>query len=306
MTLQQIRYVLEISRSGSISGAAQALCLTQPYLSNILRDLENELHITIFTRDRKGVALTDTGKEFLQYARPLLDQEERILALYTHHVEQPVFRFSISTQRYPFIVKAFFQFFERYDPQVFEIHVRETSMDAVIRDVHEKQSDVGIIFLSTATESFIQKYLTLRNLEFNELITIDPCVFFSRNHPMAIHDEIDLNAMAQYPFASFETVTSVPIDFSEEALLLNLTAIKKRIYVVDRGTMINTLTHTDAFSIGTGILSEGFAGPELVSRPIRGHKKEIHLGWIQRANDKVSDEVAAFIQEVKRLLVSKQ
>lgn len=74
MTLQQVRYVLEISRCGSISKAAQALCLTQPYLSNILKDLENELHITIFTRTRKGVILTEAGKEFLQYARPLLEQ----------------------------------------------------------------------------------------------------------------------------------------------------------------------------------------------------------------------------------------
>lgn len=54
MTLQQIRYILEISRCGSISKAAQQLLLTQPYLSSILKDLENELGIVIFRRDRPG------------------------------------------------------------------------------------------------------------------------------------------------------------------------------------------------------------------------------------------------------------
>ena len=52
MTLQQIRYILEIARYGSISKAAQELYLTQPYLSTTLKDLENELHITIFDRTR--------------------------------------------------------------------------------------------------------------------------------------------------------------------------------------------------------------------------------------------------------------
>ncbi|WP_455582500.1 LysR family transcriptional regulator [Dysosmobacter sp.] len=302
MTLQQIRYVLEISRCGSISKAAQVLCLTQPYLSNILKDLEGQLHITMFTRTRKGVTLTEAGNEFLQYARPLLEQEQRILELYTHHVEKPPFHISISTQRYPFIIKSFYQFFRRCDPQQFEIHLRECSMDRVIRDVHEQKSDLGIIFLSTATETFIRKYLAVRDLEFNEIVSISPCVFFRKTHPMAGRAEIQLEEMQDYPFASFESDSSLSIDFSEEALLAGTSALTRRFFITDRGTMINLLTHTDAFSIGTGILSEGFAGPELTSRPIKGHHEEIRLGWIQPAGLTLSDEAAAFIQEVQQVL----
>ena len=53
------------------------------YLSSILKDLENELGIVIFRRDRRGVTLTEEGREFLYYARPMLEQEERIEALYS-------------------------------------------------------------------------------------------------------------------------------------------------------------------------------------------------------------------------------
>ena len=94
----------------------------------------------------------------------------------------------------------------------------------------------------------------------------------------------------------------ISIDFAEEALLLDTTTFDQRFYVIDRGTMINILTHTDAFSIGTGILSDGFAGPELTSRPIRGRHQDIRLGWIQPANTTISDEASAFIQEVKQVL----
>ena len=255
MTLQQIRYVAEIARHGTISKAAQELYITQPHLSSVLKELENELGITIFSRARKGVVLTEDGREFLHFARPLLEQEERILNFYADKPSSAApFRFSISTQRYPFVIKAFYSYFQKLAPEQFEIHLRESSMDAVIRDVFEKRSDLGIIFLSASTEKFIRKYLAARNLEFHEMVAIDPCVFFRKDHPMAARAEVDLDDMEAYPFASFESGVSVSVEFSEEVLFSSLNAFTKRIYVVDRGTMINTLTHTDAFPIGTGIL----------------------------------------------------
>lgn len=302
MTLQQIRYILTISQCGSISKAAQELLLTQPYLSSILKDLENELGIVIFYRDRRGVTLTEEGKAFLHYSRPLLEQEKRILELYSSHTAKPPLHFSVSTQRYPFVIKAFLGFFQAWDPARFELQLRECGMYHVISHIYEKKSDLGIIFLSNSTESFIRKYLDIRNIEFNEIIRIAPCVFFRKDHPMAAQSEVDMNEMISYPFASFESEPSISIDFSEEALLANFGAIDRRFSVVDRGTMINILTHTTAFSIGSGILSPGFAGPELVSRPIKGHEKDIRLGWIQNKGTLLSDVGIAFINELKRTL----
>ena len=303
MTLQQIRYVAEIARYGTISKAAQELYITQPHLSSVLKELENELGITIFSRARKGVVLTEDGREFLHFARPLLEQEERILNFYADKPSSAApFRFSISTQRYPFVIKAFYSYFQKLAPGEFEIHLRESSMDAVINDVFEKRSDLGIIFLSASTEKFIHKYLRARNLEFHEMVAIDPCVFFRKDHPMAAHGEVDLDDMKAYPFASFESGVSVSVEFSEEVLFSSLSDFTKRIYVVDRGTMINTLTHTDAFSIGTGILSPGFAGPELVSRPIKGHQREIHLGWIQPAGSPIPESLSDFLRELEAVV----
>ena len=95
MTLQQVRYILEISRYSSISKAAQELYLTQPYLSSMLKELENELHITIFNRTRKGVKLTEEGKNFIQIAKPLLEQEKRIYELYSQKQRRLRFHFCV-------------------------------------------------------------------------------------------------------------------------------------------------------------------------------------------------------------------
>ena len=58
MTLQQLKYVIEVARSRSISKAAQNLFISQPSLSNALKEVEKEMGITIFSRTNKGIMIT--------------------------------------------------------------------------------------------------------------------------------------------------------------------------------------------------------------------------------------------------------
>lgn len=54
MTIQQLQYVLEVSRTGSISKAARNLFLSQPNISNSIKNLEQELGATLFIRTSQG------------------------------------------------------------------------------------------------------------------------------------------------------------------------------------------------------------------------------------------------------------
>lgn len=65
MTLQQLKYVIEVASRGSINEAAKRLFISQPSLSNAIRDLEEDLHITIFERTNKGISLSVEGQNFL-------------------------------------------------------------------------------------------------------------------------------------------------------------------------------------------------------------------------------------------------
>ena len=71
MTFQQLRYVVAVADSKSINKAAESLFITQPSLSNALKELENELGITIFSRNNRGIEITPDGEEFLGYARQM-------------------------------------------------------------------------------------------------------------------------------------------------------------------------------------------------------------------------------------------
>ncbi len=68
MTLLQLKYVVTVAVAGTISEAAKQLFMTQPSLTSAIKELEQELGITIFNRTNKGVVLSSEGEEFLGYA----------------------------------------------------------------------------------------------------------------------------------------------------------------------------------------------------------------------------------------------
>lgn len=85
MTLQQLKYVVEVAERGSITEAAKSLFIAQPSLSAAIRDLEEETGTTIFLRNSRGILLTQEGVEFLGYARQVVQQAALIEDKYIAH-----------------------------------------------------------------------------------------------------------------------------------------------------------------------------------------------------------------------------
>ena len=82
MTFQQLTYVVEIAKCGSINKAAHKLLLSQSGISTAVRELEQELGIQFFLRSNRGVECTPEGREFLSYAVSLLEQKQNIHRLH--------------------------------------------------------------------------------------------------------------------------------------------------------------------------------------------------------------------------------
>ena len=82
MTLTQLNYIITIAETKSMNKAAEKLYVSQPSLTNAIKELEKELGITIFYRSGRGVTLTNDGAEFLLYAKQIYGQYETVLAKY--------------------------------------------------------------------------------------------------------------------------------------------------------------------------------------------------------------------------------
>lgn len=70
MTLNQILYFQKIANLENYHQAAEELYISQPSLSRSMASLENELGVTLFEKEGRGVTLTKAGRMFLEYASP--------------------------------------------------------------------------------------------------------------------------------------------------------------------------------------------------------------------------------------------
>ena len=295
MTFQQLTYVVEISKCGSINKAAQKLFLSQSGISTAVRELEEELGIQFFVRSNRGVEFTQEGKEFLSYAVSLLEQKQHIESLYgeARNSSAPV-RFSVSTQRYPFTEDAFLRMLRRTTDNRYVFSIREAGMDAVIDDVYDHRTDNGVIFLTELTEKIIRRLLDARDLDFHEIAAVSPCIYVRKGHPLANRDEVTEEDLAGLPYVSFEHNQGVGSDYSEEYQLLSMKKPPRRISVNNRATMMNVLAATDAYTTGSGLLVEGITSQAVVTMPLAG-KTCIRIGWIRPRNSKLTPYVAQFV-----------
>ncbi|WP_054695465.1 LysR family transcriptional regulator [Syntrophomonas palmitatica] len=298
MTLQQLRYIIKIVECGSISEAAKQLFISQPSLSNAVKELENELGIEIFYRTSKGISLSADGTEFLSYARQVIEQTELLEQRYLN--KKPSKQLcSVSTQHYAFAVNAFVNLLKSMDVDEYEFTLRETRTYEIIEDVKNLRSELGIIYLSDFNEKVINKILKENHLVFNLLFEAQPHVFISRDHPLAKKERVCLEDLDDFPFLAFEQGEYNSFYFSEE--ILSTVPHKKTIHVSDRATLFNLLIGLNGYTVCSGVLSRDLNGDNIVSVRLETSER-MRIGWIINEQARLSAVAANYIAELKRVI----
>ena len=288
MTLLQMNYLVEIYRCGSMNKAAQNLFVSQSAVSAAIRELEEELGIRIFHRSNRGIALTEDGRELLAQVAPLVERSRKIQNYYSERRVENRARLAISTQRYPFCAKAFVEFLHLLDEPRIEVSLKETDMSSVIEEVAGQQSDLGVLFVTDMTESFIRRILDGRNLEFFGLVRIRPHVFLRRGHPLAQCAAVTPEQLRAYPSVVF-TQRESNLNYAEEAV------------VGSGATAYNVIAHTDCVSTGSGVLPEGYGDERLLSIPLCEQVGDMRLGYVKLRGIPLTEQGAQFVDILKKI-----
>lgn len=302
MTLLQLNYIMEIYNCGSINKAAQNLFVSQSSISSSIKELEEELGIIIFLRNNRGIILTEDGREFIAQIRPLLEQSKKIHRFYTERNSTESVRFSVSTLRYPFCVKAFIRFMYEQEKPSYELSIKEREMSRVLDDVSERKSDIGIVFLSEMTRKFMMRIFNSRELEFHELKQVDAHVFMNKEHPLAQKEKLTVGDLKDYPHIVFAKKDNCSMNFSEEVLLTDSIECRRIIYINDRATAYNIMAYTDAVSTGSGMLAEGYYDERIVAVPLCDAEAKMTLGYIKIKEMPLSEKAEQFINILNETL----
>ena len=303
MTIQQLRYAIMISEAGSLNKAAELLYMSQPSLTSAVQEMEKELGIAIFNRGGKGMTLTNDGAEFIQHARLVVAQYDRLLEKYSPNGRLKK-KFGISTQHYSFAVKSFVEMVKQFDTEEYEFAIRETKTREVIEDVSTSKSEVGILYLSDFNRKPLEKFLRANQLEFFPLIDCDTYVYLWKGHPLAGREIISFPDLADYPCLSFEQGPQGSFYFAEE--ILSTYEYVRTIRATDRATMLNLMVGLNGYTLCSGIICEELNGSDYVAVPFRPDEQmagsRMRIGYIVKKNMMLSKMAELYIRELRRYL----
>lgn len=296
MTLLQLKYAITIDEERSMRRAARKLYVSQPRLSVAIKELEEELGITIFNRVHSGVVTTNEGREFLAHARNIMDEYSVLEVKYAGRRESRT-TFSVSMQHYMFAVEAYIQLIREYAEDQYYFTVKETRTNEVISDVKNYKSEVGVIAINPLNRSMMRGFLGECKLTFHELFRRGTYVYVSKEHPLADREEISLNDLQEYPYLAYDQGDEASFYFREEVLADY--DHRKVIYSNDRASSADIIKGCSGYTIGVGVLS-GVLSDSFVSIRLK-EQEEAVLGYIIREGQELSEAGKRYIEILKAI-----
>ena len=145
MELRHYRYFLAAAEELNISKASRRMNVSQPAMSRLIRDLEDELGAPLFKRERFGIALTPAGETFLGYARQILDlSNEAIRVLRNQPAQNPTITIGFITSSLGSFFGTALKSIREAHPDLM-INIHELSPADQARALHKGQIDIALI-----------------------------------------------------------------------------------------------------------------------------------------------------------------
>lgn len=193
MTIRHLKIFLEVARCGKMNIAAKNLFLSQPTISQAIRELENYYGVLLFERLSKKLFITEDGEKLREYAREVVDAFDHLE--YNMSSEKLKERLRVGSS----------------------VTVGACVIPQILEDFSEEKPDVDVYSYVSNTQSVEERLLNAKldiavvegKIHSPELITIplqkDYLVLFcSQHHPFAGRKTIHVSDLAQTDFVMRE------------------------------------------------------------------------------------------------------
>ncbi len=296
MNILHVKYAVEVAKSKSISQAAENLYTTQPNLSRAIRELEENLGITIFKRNSKGMTLTPEGEEFLHYAKSIVTQLDELEELYKdkkHHRQ----RFSACVPRASYISLAMTEFCKAIETDSpAEIYYKEThSMDAINNVINEDCS-LGVIRYEESLNKYFKNIFSEKKLNNETITEFSYVLLMSKDNRLAKQEDILLKDLSEYIEIVNEDPYAASLPRVDMKKSQGFHSVDKRIYVFERASQFSLLESLNNAFMWTAPIPESLLNKyNLVQRSCRENTKLYRDVLIYRKRYKLSDLDNMFI-----------
>lgn len=267
MKLEQLKYVLAVYETGSISKAAKKLYLSQPNISNAIKNLEKELNFTIFERTDNGILFTEKGTSLVYHIQAIMDEVQYIDRLAAGKTAR-IFR--LLSPRCTTVEDAFFRLYEEnYNEKQFRFVIQGAHQYEAIELLSTKQADIAIVVSGDIGAPSIQEEITRKSLIYHTMYQIPCNVNLSENHPLAGRDPFPFDELKNYPYVDYcySPATPSPYNRLPQVKFINLSRIVK----TDSRTLRSRfVTNSMAYSTGISLSPKRLKELRWKCIPIKG------------------------------------
>src|SRR5215469_2123296 len=293
MNLHHLTALLAIANKGSFTRGAKSLDISQSSLSHAIRDLEQELGVTLFLRDRHGAHLTATGQRLLTHARQALASLDSIRAEADHArgiLSGRVRIGSIPSATVSFLPKVIAHF-GRQHPQIKVLLLEEPSqsMQQLAEWLRTDAIDIAIV------------ELPMSDLNVTPLIRDELCAIVSKKSILAKRKQLTVQELSRQSF--------VMSRYSSERLVQAAYAERKvspvvRFEVQDLGTLVNMVREGLGISILPRVVFSD-TPPGIVLVPVVPRIRR-EIGLALKVSEHSSPAVSAFVHSLQELSRAKR
>jgi DNA-binding transcriptional LysR family regulator len=292
MELRHLRYVVAVAEELHFGRAAARLNMSQPPLSQQIRQLEEEIGTKLFRRTNRQVRLTEAGEAFVREARQILAQAEHAAKIAVQASKGEIGQLTVATvtstdSGFFRIVVAILRAFAARYPNV-RLVLRSLNPDQQIQALREGRIQIGFLTLPVEDEQLAIEWVCGEPL----------MLAMPENHPLAKRPRIPLRTLASEPHIMFSRsmfpgyYDLIVSSCRNEGFSLN---------IVHEADAIYTILALVAAGLGVSLLPASIRETPregIVFRKIQGPLPQIEMGAAYR-RDAPSNVLRSFLDVVR-------
>src|SRR5438876_926480 len=285
--VRHLRYFLAVAEAGSFSRAADRLGISQPSVSQQMRDLEAGLRVSLFQRRGKRILLTPRGLIFQEHARAILHQLENFLQ--ELNSESGQLRGALHLGVVPILnvplVPHLMGLFAANHPGI-SIIIEEISSTEIETALEEGRMDVGLGFVTRHSP----------NLRYERLCKDEFALIVSETHPWSKRRVIPFSELHQ------QRLLQLPDSFvmrrMTDEICRNHQVRPRTVAEINAiETLLRTLAPLRAAALMPKIALRGTT--DLKAIRLQGKNLSLEIGLLRLKDSSTNSTVAAFTELAK-------
>lgn len=291
MELRHLRCFVVLAEELHFTRAAERLHIEQPPLSRAIKELEDELGVVLFDRDRRGTRLTAAGAAFLQDTRRLftiLDQARENAKAVAAGLRGSL-RIAVSDGAIDPRLSAFLARCRVEEPEI-EIRMSEVPLSEQLRGLRSGDFMIGFAHTNEVGEDIVAEPIWQERL----------VIAVPARHALLAYKEVPLHELGGHPLVLCDAQTCE--GYCRE-LARFLRAVEHKLNVVEEVSSLEMMLTLVGAGYGVGFMTASkipiSQRPDVVIRPLALDSAVVTTYLLRLSNNSSSDSLERFIARLR-------